>query len=169
MSERRPRRRAKLTPEVVEDAGTWAFLDDARALIEAACAEVATEPGLKLEAASVTVVLSDDASVKHLNAQYRGKPKPTNVLSFPSGPGGEQGHLGDIVLAEETVQREAESEDISAEHHFQHLVVHGILHLIGYDHETEADAERMEALEIKVLARLGIANPYTAPLDSAKS
>lgn len=169
MSERRPRRRAKLTPEVMEDAGNWSFLEDPRALIEAACAEVATEPGLKLNSATVTVVLSDDASVAELNGQYRGKPKPTNVLSFPPGPGGEAGHLGDIVLAEETVQREAEGEDVPAEHHFQHLVVHGILHLIGFDHETEADAGRMEALEIKVLARLGIANPYTAPLDSAKS
>ena len=123
---------------------------------------------MKLKAASVTIALSADASVAVLNGQYRGKPKPTNVLSFPAGPGAQDGFLGDIVLAAETLKREAELEDIPVEHHFQHLVVHGVLHLLGYDHETDAEAEAMEKLEIGILARLGIANPYTGALDPAK-
>lgn len=168
MSERRQRRRAKLTPEVVEDAGNWSFIEDAQSLVEAAAAEIATEPGLKFEATHVNVVLSDDASVAILNGQFRGKLKPTNVLSFPAGQSSADGHLGDIVLACETVVREAAQEDIAVDHHFTHLVVHGILHLLGHDHEADADAGRMEALEIRILARLGIANPYTAPLDTAK-
>ena len=169
MSEGRARRRPRLTADVVEDAGDWAFLEDAAALVEAAASQVAADEDIAPEPASFTLVLSDDENVSTLNGQFRGKPKPTNVLSFPAGAGAEAGNLGDIIIACETLQREASDEDISPEHHFQHLVVHGILHLMGFDHETEVDAERMEALEIRILARLGIANPYTAPLDTAKS
>ncbi|MEQ1715182.1 MAG: rRNA maturation RNase YbeY [Hyphomicrobium sp.] len=169
MSERRPRPRAKLTVDIIEDDGNWAFVEDVQSLIEAAAAEVATEPLLKVAQADVVVVLSCDANVAILNGQYRGKPKPTNVLSFPAGQGAPPGQLGDIVLACETVQREADSEDIPVEHHLQHLVVHGLLHLLGLDHASETDAERMEALEIKILARLGIANPYMGPLDTVRS
>lgn len=163
------RKRAKIDAEIIEDAGDWSFLEDVRELVEAAAAEIATEPELKISLASVAIALSSDAEVEVLNGQYRGKPKPTNVLSFPSGPGAGKGFIGDIILAAETLQREAADEDIPVEHHFQHLVVHGILHLLGYDHETDADAEVMETLEIKILARLGIANPYTGALNAAKS
>lgn len=168
MSDKRPSKRARIGVEIVEDAGDWSFLENVQGLVEAAASEVATEPSLKLKSASVTVALSDDTSVAQLNGQYRGKPKPTNVLSFPAGPGAGNGYIGDIVLAAETVKREAATEDVPVEHHFQHLVVHGVLHLLGFDHETETEAEAMEKLEIGILARLGIANPYTGTLDTAK-
>lgn len=169
MSDRKVSKRARIDTDIVEDGGDWSFIENVQELVEAAAAEVATEPALKLKTASVTIALSDDASVAVLNGQFRGKPKPTNVLSFPAGPGAGEGFLGDIVLAAETVRREAEDEDIPVEHHFQHLVVHGVLHLLGYDHETDAEADVMEKLEIGILARLGIANPYTGALDPAKT
>jgi probable rRNA maturation factor len=107
---------------------------------------------------SLTVALADDRRVRTLNARDRRKDKPTNVLSYPSG---ERGFLGDVVLARQTVWREARSQGKTAADHVAHLVVHGTLHLMGYDHETsEADAERMEALERRILAKLGIADPY---------
>ena len=107
---------------------------------------------------SLNVALDDDKGVRALNARDRKKDKPTNVLSYPSG---ERDFLGDMVLARQTVWREAREQRKSAADHFTHLVVHGTLHLLGYDHETgEADAERMEALERRILAKLGIADPY---------
>jgi probable rRNA maturation factor len=107
---------------------------------------------------SLNVALADDERVRALNARDRKKDKPTNVLSYPSG---EKGFLGDIVLARQTVWREAQEQKKVTADHLSHLVVHGTLHLLGYDHETsEADALRMEALERRVLAKLGIADPY---------
>lgn len=107
---------------------------------------------------SITVALADDRRVRALNARDRRKDKPTNVLSYPSG---ERDFLGDVVLARQTVWREARSQGKTPTDHVAHLVVHGTLHLLGYDHETsEADAERMEALERRILAKLGIADPY---------
>jgi probable rRNA maturation factor len=107
---------------------------------------------------SLTIALADDRRVRTLNARDRGKDKPTNVLSYPSG---ERDFLGDVVLARQTVWREAKSQGKTVADHLAHLVVHGTLHLLGYDHETsEADAERMEALERRILAKLGIADPY---------
>lgn len=109
---------------------------------------------------TLTVVLSDDAQVQSLNRDYRAKDKPTNVLSFPDG---EHGHLGDIILAYETVAREAVEQGKDFNNHMAHLVVHGVLHLLGYDHELgEDEAEDMEAREIAILHRLGIENPYVA-------
>lgn len=96
--------------------------------------------------------------MRKLNARDRRKDKPTNVLSYPSG---ERDFLGDIVLARQTVWREAREQRKSPTDHFTHLVVHGTLHLLGYDHETsDVDAEHMEALERRILAKLGIADPY---------
>ena len=119
----------------------------------------------------VAVKLSDDAEVQGLNANYRGKDKPTNVLSFPmvqpdllqSLENSDDGEalLGDIILARETCETEATEKDISLHQHATHLIVHGTLHLLGYDHENEADAERMEDLEVKALASLGLPNPYS--------
>jgi len=105
----------------------------------------------------LSILFTDDAAVRRLNRDYRGMDKPTNVLSFPqeSGP-----LLGDIVLAFETVEREAGLAGKPLRAHMGHLIVHGFLHLLGYDHEEEADAEEMEALERTATARMGIADPF---------
>lgn len=118
----------------------------------------------------VSVRLTDDAEVQTLNRDFRGKDKPTNVLSFPqvqadlleSLSNSDDGEilLGDIVLARETCVREAEEKGLSVADHATHLIVHGTLHLLGYDHMDAASASAMEALETKALASLGIANPY---------
>ena len=109
---------------------------------------------------SLNVALADDKGVRVLNKRDRHKDKPTNVLSYPSG---ERAFLGDIVLARQTVWREAREQKKSPADHVIHLVVHGTLHLLGHDHETsDADAERMEALERRILKRLGVADPYLA-------
>ena len=106
----------------------------------------------------VSLALMDDAAIQVLNRDYRGRDKPTNVLSFlaVNAPG----LLGDIVLARETVLQEAESRGLPVKDHVVHLIIHGILHLLGYDHIKPPEAEVMEAIEIKALAKLGIANPY---------
>jgi probable rRNA maturation factor len=119
----------------------------------------AARAALGTKVRSLTVALSDDKRVQALNRRDRKKDKPTNVLSYPSG---EKTFLGDIVLARQTVWREAKEQKKMPADHIAHLVVHGTLHLLGYDHETsDADAERMEALERRVLKKLGIADPYT--------
>ena len=104
----------------------------------------------------LSIALVNDADIQILNREYRHKDKPTNVLSFPQdGP-----LLGDIVLALETITREATEKSISVEHHVTHLIIHGFLHLQGYDHQSEATAAEMEAIEIAALAALNIDNPY---------
>ena len=113
-----------------------------------------------------TLVLGDDALVRRLNGIYRAKDQPTNVLSFPAmklpqqpaDPDGEP--IGDVVLAVETIAREASSLAIPPRDHLAHLVAHGVLHLLGYDHQATIDAERMERLETEILGRLGIPDPY---------
>jgi probable rRNA maturation factor len=115
---------------------------------------------------AVTVVLTDDAEIKSLNSDWRGFDKPTNVLSFPAAPspGGEarpgNERLGDVIIAYETVKREAADEGKPFANHLSHLAVHGFLHLVGYDHDTDAKAAIMEGLERKALASLGIPDPY---------
>ena len=109
----------------------------------------------------VSILLTDDAGVRELNRQWRGIDKPTNVLSFPAAPGpGPQTLLGDIVIAYETLARESEAQGTPFLHHLAHLTVHGFLHLLGYDHETDSQAEAMEGLERDILASLAIADPY---------
>lgn len=112
--------------------------------------------GFEVEETELSVVLADDGFVQNLNRDYRDKDKPTNVLSFPQ----DSPMLGDVVLAYETVKREAEEQDKAFEDHVAHLLVHGVLHLLGYDHENDEDAEEMEALEVEILNGLVIANPY---------
>ncbi|MGE0232715.1 MAG: rRNA maturation RNase YbeY [Flavobacteriaceae bacterium] len=107
-----------------------------------------------------SLMLSDDDHVRALNERFRQKDRPTNVLSFPPGPGSPENYLGDVILALQTVRREADEEHKRFDHHVAHLIVHGLLHLAGYDHENDEEAEEMEALERDVLARLGIADPY---------
>jgi probable rRNA maturation factor len=117
------------------------------------------------EPVELAILLSADAEVRALNRRWRGEDKPTNVLSFPSGAAaGPRGRrlLGDVVLAYETLAREAEAADKPLAHHLSHLVVHGVLHLMGHDHERPAEARRMETLEVRVLAALGIPDPYAA-------
>lgn len=111
---------------------------------------------------TVSILLGDDAAISQLNEQFRGKKGPTNVLSFPPAQAGEggEGFLGDIALAAETIVVEAEFQGKRFEHHAAHLVVHGFLHLLGYDHENPADAEAMEARERAILVSIGIADPY---------
>jgi probable rRNA maturation factor len=111
----------------------------------------------------VSLCLADDEALQALNRRWRGLDKPTNVLSFPApsfGHDGEPTALGDIALAYETLAREAEELGIPLADHYRHLLAHGFLHLIGYDHETDAEAERMEALETRILTRLGVGDPY---------
>ncbi len=109
----------------------------------------------------VTVLLTDDDSVRSLNARFRAKNTPTNVLSFPA-PETARPHLGDIVLAYGVCAQEAEAQSKPLAHHLMHLTAHGVLHLLGYDHESDADAEVMEALEREILAGLGVPDPYEA-------
>jgi probable rRNA maturation factor len=137
-----------------------------RARRAAAAALGAQAPNLPVEAA---IVLSEDAELRALNRRWRGKDKPTNVLSFPSGAAGPDGRLllGDVVLAYQTLEREAEEAQKPLSDHLSHLVIHGVLHLMGYDHEKPAEARRMEALEVRVLAGLGIPDPYR-PLPPAR-
>lgn len=105
----------------------------------------------------VSVVFTNDDEIKNLNNTYRKVNRPTNVLSFPSQ---DENELGDIILAYETVVREAEDEKLTPLHHLKHLIVHGFLHLLGYDHETKDEAKVMENLEILILSKMSIRNPY---------
>jgi probable rRNA maturation factor len=116
---------------------------------------------IDFDGGAVTVLLTDDESVRDLNSRFRGKDYPTNVLSFPA-PQNPEGHLGDIALAFGVCVREAAEQGKPLAHHLQHLVAHGVLHLVGYDHETDAEAEQMEGLERVILAGLGVPDPYAA-------
>jgi len=141
---------------VIEDEGWAAALPDLEALC-AACetAAVGREPALGRE---IAVLFCDDAAIADLNGRFRGKDGPTNVLSFPSGE--PDGFLGDIALARETCVREAHEKQIPLRDHAAHLIIHGMLHLIGYDHETDEDASVMERRESEILGSMGIADPY---------
>lgn len=127
------------------------------------------KPGLPAASLPVTggvcLVLADDALQRRLNHEFRGRDKSTNVLSFDGAPAA----LGDVVLALETIAAEAEAQGKPLAHHVAHLVVHGVLHLLGYDHETQGQARSMERLEIEILAGLGIGDPYRLPRAGLKS
>ncbi len=149
--------------DIMVEAGEWSRLEGAEDLAQRAAEAAVTVAEETEEDFEVSVMLTDDAHIRELNRTWRQKDKPTNVLSFPAPdqPGAEgPRHLGDIALAYETLVRESEEESKALADHFAHLIVHGILHLLGYDHEDEEEAEDMEALEVKALATLGIADPY---------
>ena len=159
-----PRSKARIDIDITVEAGAWPAKRTLRSLVKNAVGAVLEEVGAAGIGSELSIVFSDDAHIRTLNAGWRGKDKPTNVLSFPAFPvkSGERlpPMLGDIVLAAETVAREAELEGKPLDHHITHLVIHGVLHLLGHDHENEAEAESMEALERAALARLAIPDPY---------
>lgn len=151
--------------DILVEAGDWPGEKELRLLADQATGAAFAEIGAIWSGSSeLSIVFSDDAAIRELNSGWRGKDKPTNVLSFPafpvSGGGALPPMLGDIVLAAETVSREAELEEKPIGHHLSHLIIHGLLHLLGYDHETDAEAENMEAVERAALARLAIPDPY---------
>ncbi|KQW69096.1 rRNA maturation factor [Phenylobacterium sp. Root77] len=143
----------------IEDEAWAVAAPQAEDLVEAAV--VATLGQIDFDGGGVTVLLTDDESVRDLNARFRGKDYATNVLSFPA-PQNPEGHLGDIALAFGVCAREATEQGKPLAHHLQHLVAHGVLHLVGYDHEIDAEAEHMEGLERVILAGLGVPDPYAA-------
>ncbi len=179
-----------LVLDVVVEGGDWSGVgpdeDDLEHLVARVAAMLcrSAEVSALLQGPAIAcVAFSEDTAVQELNKQFRGQDKPTNVLSFPAGPVvvartsaagqrnavGQPGDgprepraLGDIVLAAGTVTREAAGLGLPLAHHVQHLVVHGVLHLLGFDHESDAEAEVMEALERVLLARLGVADPYSS-------
>ncbi|MCA0424194.1 MAG: rRNA maturation RNase YbeY [Proteobacteria bacterium] len=152
--------------DIITERAEWdaeAGLTDA--LARGAEAALAASGIRLLPGGEVSVLLTGDAEVRKLNARWRGKDAPTNVLSFPAAEGARlitSPVIGDIALAYETCHREAMAEGKTMQDHAVHLVVHGALHLVGFDHETDAEAEAMEALERQILAGLGIADPYEA-------
>lgn len=148
----------------IDEPGWKAALPDVRVLVRRAVrAALASAPvGGAVE---VSVALAGDERMRALNHEWRGKNKPTNVLSFPQSdapPAGTPRHLGDVILGLETLQREAAEQGKTLADHLAHLVVHGVLHLLGFDHELAAEAREMEAREVRILATLGIADPYRA-------
>ena len=145
----------------IEDEAWAAALPDAAAVVETA-AVAALAAAEAPEGAAVTVLLASDEEVRVLNARFRGKDKPTNVLSFPS-PEMAFPHLGDIALAHGVCAAEADEQGKPLAHHLTHLVAHGVLHLLGWDHESEAEAEEMEDLERRILAKMDIPDPYGSP------
>lgn len=173
---------------VVEEAGWLPLLDEAaRTLALEAALAALSQPRADEEDAEASpaahpgnnrlaiLMLSNDETVKTLNAQYRGREKATNILSFPTQPLDEaeatlfdeeedDGHIGDCILALETVTREAGEESKPFAHHLAHLLIHGVLHLLAYDHEKEADATRMETREKQILSNFAIKDPYK-PMD----
>jgi len=137
--------------EIEDEAWSNALPDAADLALVAA--EAATAEG------GLTILLTNDATVADLNLRFRDKAGPTNVLSFPA-PANPEHHLGDIALAYGVCAREAAEQGKPLAHHLQHLVAHGVLHLVGYDHQTETEAEEMEALERQILAGLDVPDPY---------
>jgi len=152
-------RRTRPAPviDIVIESPLWSSQPDSAAVLRraiGAAAELtdATRPR------ELAVLLCDDAAMRELNGRWRGHLEPTNVLSFPAAAGSQT--LGDIAIAYETTAREAEAEGKFFSDHLAHLAVHGFLHLLGYDHQSDAEAVAMERLEVAVLARLGVADPY---------
>ncbi|WP_292079731.1 MULTISPECIES: rRNA maturation RNase YbeY [Brevundimonas] len=146
--------------EIEVEAEAWTgALPDVEAIVErTAQAALGTVEG------DIVVLLTDDAAVRELNGRFRDKDRPTNVLSFPA-PENAFPHLGDIVLAFGVCATEAEAQGKTLADHLSHLVVHGVLHLLGRDHEDDAEAEEMEAEEREILAQIGVADPYLAEQD----
>ena len=140
----------------IEDARWGRDIPNARAIARRAATSAA-----EATVGTIAILLTDDAVVRDLNARFRGKDAPTNVLAFPAARGA--GSLGDIALAHGVCAQEAADQHKSLADHLSHLVVHGVLHLRGHDHLSDDEANAMEALERRLLARLGVADPYALP------
>ncbi len=147
--------------DVIVESALWDALPQAEQTIRNAITQALAALNGRTDA-ELAVLLTDDAAVQRLNATWRGLDKPTNVLSFPAAEAPDSRHLGDIAIAFETTAREAKDEGKPLAHHVTHLAVHGFLHLVGYDHQSEAEAETMEQLERDILARLNVPDPYLA-------
>ncbi|MFK0162814.1 rRNA maturation RNase YbeY [Rhizobium sp. NPDC090279] len=161
---------AELDIQISVEEGDWPSEAQLQSLAERVLGEAAAhlkkyekQPFPKM-ATELSLVFTDDASIREINAEWRSQDKATNVLSFPAfplEPGGKPGPmLGDIIIARETVEREAVDLEKSFDDHLTHLMVHGFLHLFGYDHMNNSEAERMEGLETRILASLGLSDPY---------
>lgn len=158
-------RKKPATVDVIERAAAWrCALPNAPAICRDAAAAALAHAAAGLTGAELAIVLADDALIAKLNRTYRGIAKPTNVLSFASAEPARRRTslrlLGDVVVAHGTIAREARAQGKTLADHLTHLVVHGVLHLLGFDHERAVEARRMEALEVTILADLGVANPY---------
>jgi probable rRNA maturation factor len=145
--------------DVIAESELWAACPVAEATVRRAIEAAALAAG---KFGTLAVMLTDDASIRAMNAKWRGIDKSTNVLSFPTGgsPAPGEDRLGDIAIAYETVATESAAENKAFDDHLAHLAVHGYLHLVGFDHQTDAEAVCMEHLETRILSGLGIADPY---------
>jgi probable rRNA maturation factor len=153
--------RGKLKIDVLIDSSQWKTVGNIRTIVRRAVVEAAGTQSTS--GSELAIVLTNDSAIRQLNRLWRGVDAPTNVLSFPAAAKqaeDEPAHLGDIVLAYETVAREARAESKPFAHHVAHLAVHGYLHLMGFDHEHDDDAETMEQAERKILRQLSIPDPY---------
>jgi probable rRNA maturation factor len=148
--------------DIIVEAPAWNALRGVKPALRRAI-NAAAAP-MQLPQSELAIVLTDDAAIRALNHRWRGRDKPTNVLSFPAHgvvpPGSGPRPLGDVVIAYETMAREAQEQGLPLTHHLTHLAVHGFLHLLGYDHESDTEAETMEQLERDILARLDVPDPY---------
>lgn len=162
----------RLHIDIAIEGGDWPAEAEIRPLVERALTVAGDRLGLGRHGSEVSIVLTDDETMRGLNARWRGRDAPTNVLSFPAYPiaaGDPPGPLlGDIVLARQTIVREAAIDGKRFDAHFSHLIVHGFLHLLGYDHLADKDAEQMERMERTILADLGISDPYAPVSDDPK-
>jgi probable rRNA maturation factor len=164
MKASRPSRARAPSIDVVIESARWQNAPRAATLVRRA---IGAAVPAQARGTEVSVILTSDRAIRTLNRRWRGRDKPTNVLSFPAPaqppvrlPRGAPRHLGDIVLAYETIAREARAEGKPLDHHIAHLALHGFLHLLGYDHESHGQAEAMEQRERRILARLGVPDPY---------
>ncbi len=154
-----PRRAPTPSVDIQVQSPLWQAETAAEQTVRDAVAAAAT--ALSTAEGEVAILLTDDEAIRTLNRQWRGIDKPTNVLSFPAAkPGIGARFLGDIVIAYETLKRECDDEGRVFLHHLAHLAVHGFLHLVGYDHQADAEADEMEELESKIMARLHMPDPY---------
>lgn len=154
-----------ITIDILTESPLWGDSEAYETLAKSCADAVWSRLELPQTETELSLVLTDDASIREINAQWRNKDKPTNVLSFPAfevAAGDAPGPmLGDIIIARETVEREAVDEQKTFDQHLHHMIVHGLLHLLGYDHEDEEEAEEMEGLEREILHALAIPDPYT--------